>query len=172
MRSRRDILARFGLGAAGCALASQPGSAQARRATLKAFASGQGHADAPWWLLEPLEQGDHLGARWTLEDLSPVEDGASVLKIRHPTRGTLAIHICSHAGRPRGYAHTELLDLIVMDGGRGMRVVNDGLADVFQHIADQLQSNELRDDPKARVEDLQRMMTHRERVQAFGPAQL
>jgi hypothetical protein len=139
---------------------------------MRAFASSGDDSGAPWWLLEPLTPGVSVGAGWRVLDLSPVRAGAAVLRIRNPLHGTLAIHICGHRGSPRGYAHTELFDLIVMDGGHGRRVVPKERAAVFAHIADRIRSNELRGDPDAHHSDLQRVMTHRERVQTFGPTQL
>ena len=172
MRTRRDILTHFGLGAAGCALGGQSAAAHTRRATLQAFAQGHSESAQPWWLLEPLSEGDVVGAGWKIESLSPVRQGAAVLTLRHPRRGNLPIHICIHNGAPRGYAHTELFDLIVMDGGRGTGIVEPELEEVFHHIAEQILSNELRDDQSARVYDIERMMTHAERVQTFGPTPL
>jgi len=173
MRTRRELLTRLGLGAAGITLASSGGSAQAaRRATLRAFASGGSDSRAPWWLLEPLSPGDHVGSGFSVEDLSPVRGGAAVLTLRHPVRGTLSIHICSHEGQPQGYAYSEFFDLIVMDGGRGSGSVDPQVAAMFQHIAFQLRNNELRDDHAAQMRDIERMMTHRERVAVFGPIQL
>jgi hypothetical protein len=171
MRSRRELLTRFGLGAAGCAVAT-PGAAHARRATLRAFANGGDHRHAPWWLLEPLEAGDDLGEGWTISDLSAVRKGAAILVIHHPEHGDLDIHICSHDGAPRGYVHTVLFDLIAMDGGHGDRKIGPTFRAVLQHIADQIESNELRDDDDVHLQDVERMMTHGERVQTFGPVQL
>ena len=171
MRSRRELLTRFGLGAAGCAVAT-PGTAQARRATLKAFARGGDHRHAPWWLLDPLAAGDELGEGWVIADLSRVRKGAAILVIEHPEHGQLDIHICSHDGVPRGYVHTELFDLIVMDGGRGESKIGPAFLEVLKHIADQILSNELRDDADAHLQDIERMMTHHERVHTFGPVAL
>jgi len=166
MRSRREILTRLGMGAAGCALVCAPGTAQA------AFSSHEGSKQAPWWLLEPLCAGELLGGGWVLEGLSPVKAGAAVLAIRHPVQGVLNIHICAHDGAPRGYASTELFDLIVMDGGRGRRTVAPELDAVFSHIADKIRINEFRDAPGTRLEDIQTMLTHPDRVRTFGPPHL
>jgi len=166
MRNRRELLTHLGLGAAGCALVFQP---SAGHAAITRFEEGN---QAPWWLIEPLAPGEHLGAGWRVLSLTPVRQGAAVMTIRHPYEGTLPIHICTHDGAPRGYASSELFDLIVMDKGHGHGVVSPELGAVFNHIADQIRSNELREGPSARLEDIQTMMTHPERVRAFGSPQL
>ncbi len=171
MRSRRELLTRLSLGAAGCAVTA-PAAAQTRRATLRAFAAGGDHTVAPWWLLEPLTKGDHLGAGWRITSLSAVQDGAAILGVNHKQHGPLQIHVCANNGSPRGYVYTELFDLIVMDGGHGDKRIGPDFRAVLEHLAQQLMSNELREDNAADIDDVERMMTNEERIRTFGPTPL
>ena len=76
METRRNILAKIGLGAvsgffAGMGLqivntpSEQPSS-----------------AEAPWWLLGDLKKGSYLGRDWFLSSISPIERGASIITMQ------------------------------------------------------------------------------------------
>lgn len=114
--------------------------------------------------------GTTLDGEWQITDLGPIQDGSSVLNLSHPEQESLRIHICLHAGSPKGFAHTELFDLIVIDHGRGVRKVPDDLAPALLQLAAAIQDNELANNSAfAHVAD---MMTHKERVHAFGASQI
>ena len=124
----------------------------------------------PWWLIEPLKVGSTLSCGWTVSELGPVADGGSVLTIKHSLQGSLRVHICLHDEHPRGYAFTELFDLIVMDQGRGVREVPTDLASALTQLSDCISVNELRQ--TGAIDDIAGMMSHAERVRAFGAGHL
>ncbi len=138
---------------------------------LGAFASTElSEASAPWWLLDPFYQGSSLVHGWTIIDLGPVVDGGAVITLKGPKEGPLRIHICLHDGKPKGYAHSQLFDLIVMDQGYGVREVPENLGSVLTLLSETIGDNELRTRPD--IDDIAGMMTHAERVRAYGAGHL
>ena len=138
---------------------------------LTAFAHiGSPKSPAPWWLVEPLTRGSSLEQGWTVVDLGPVVDGGAVLTLKGPDQPVTRVHLCLHDGNPRGYAYTELFDLIVMDQGRGVREMPPDLAAVLTQLSETICDNELR--RGSAIGDIATMMTHAERVQAYGAGHL
>lgn len=166
MNSRRTILKNIGLGAAVATIAA--GGTHALRTPGAASPSARG--PGPWWLLHPLARGSHLGLGWVLAHLSAVERGAIVLTLQHREGGVARVHICQHDGRPKGLAHTELLDLVLMDGGRGDRPTDEGLGRVLLGLAAHLRENELAEGGDLSV--LARLQRHEDRVLDHGPETL
>ena len=128
------------------------------------------HGPAPWSLLTPLRVGDTLGNEWAITSLGPIRDGGSVLALTHPHQGAVNIHLCLHDGSPRGFAYTTLFDLIVMDQGHGVRTVPSDMATVLLQLQRTICDNELQQD--VAIDQIAGMMTHAERVRAFGPSHL
>lgn len=124
----------------------------------------------PWWLIFPLSQGAKLAKGWEVSSLSRVERGASVLALTRNSGETARIHICFRQGKAKGLAHTEMFDLLLMDGGNGDRPTEEGLARVLKDIARRIRKNEVRED--ANLRPLSRMQTHEERVGVYGPETL
>jgi hypothetical protein len=136
--------------------------------------AGEGRPDqysAPWWLLHPLQPSSRLENRWVLESLSSIKDGAAVLTLKR-NKEALRVHICLHDDSPRGLAYSELFDLIVMDHGRGIRTVPKDLSPTLLLLSDIIRENEWNDVPNHRLDGINRMMTHAERVRAFGASHL
>jgi hypothetical protein len=172
MQTRRDFLSKLGIGAA--AAAAGAGSIKAadaiHRDTLRAFAEGGGAAHEPWWLVSPLQPGTSVGKGWHVASLSKVERGAAVLELAHRDGQLARLHVCAHAGKPRGMAHTALFDLILMDGGQGDQPTPEGLGRALVGVANRIRRNEVigEDDLKS----VSRMLTHTERVELYGPETL
>jgi len=164
MNSRRDILKTAGLGAAVIAL-----TGVSHRQSITAFARGE-DAAAPWWLLAPLSAGSSIGGGWSLADLSPVEAGAAILTLTHRDGRPTRVHLCAWIDAPRGVAHTELLDMIVMDGGQGASPTEEGLGRALQSLASRIRRNEL--ESGVDFSELARMQSHEERVAQYGPESL
>ena len=104
---------------------------------LTAFA----HTDSPkspppWWLVEPLTRGSSLEQGWSVVDLGPVVDGGAVLTLKGPGQPVTRVHLCLHDGNPRGYAFTELFDLIVMDQGARRQKMPPDLVAVLTHLSE------------------------------------
>lgn len=164
MNSRRNLLKTAGLTAAALAV-----SGSSSRKSIAAFAQGQDDG-APWWLLSPLQQGASLGRGWSIDALSPIESGAAILTLAHRDGRQARVHMCAWKDAPRGVAHTELLDLIIMDGGQGDRPTEEGLGRALSSLASRIRRNELRIDADIRA--LAGMQSHEERVEQYGAESL
>ena len=162
MQSRRVLIQTIGATTA---------SAMVGTPRVHARPTGADHYAPPWWLLAPLQTSERLKDGWVLDDLSPITEGASVLTLKR--RGqSLRIHICLHDDAPRGLAYSELFDLIVMDHGRGVRTVPEDLSPTLHLLSDIIRENEWNDVPNHRLDGINRMMTHADRVRAFGASHL
>ena len=182
MDSRRKVLQKIGLGTAAASLVvagaqsleAMSGSTAPRGAAPGAAGAVAGADPAagagPWWLLAPLGRGAHLGGGWFLAHLGPVEKGAAVLTLQHQDGAVASVHLCHHVGSPRGLASTELIDMILMDGGQGEKPTDERLGRVLMGLAQVVRGNELRGDGDLAM--LAQMQPHAERVLAHGPESL
>jgi hypothetical protein len=176
MSSRRELLKNMGLGfgaAAALLGASAPAAAAAtaRSSALKALAEGGSDPTPPWWLFSPVRPGSSLGLGWRMGSLSPVERGAVVLELHRDggdTEGVRVarVHICAREGKARGLAHSELFDLVLMDGGQGEKPTDERLGRVLLGLADRVRKNEL--ESNAELKDLGRLLPHGQRVALYG----
>ena len=169
MDSRRTVLKKMLVGTASAAVV--PGVASA---ALESAAGSQDVASftlptgpAPWWLLAPVALGSPLKYGWYVAGLSPVERGASVLTLAHTSGRKARVHVCGHHGRPRGVAHSSLVDLVLMDGGSGAFRTDEKLGRVVLGLADRMRVNET--NPRGDLKPIARMMPHDDRVERFGP---
>ena len=167
MASRRDVLKKLGLGLT--ALTVTTGTA-IQGQTVSAFASGQSLDNSPWWLLDPLRAGTDVGKGWRIFALGSIENGASILTLQHNEGHKANVHICSYEGDPKGLAHTEFLDLILMDGGCGDKPTDEHLGRVLLGIAKRIRTNEL--SLQQDLEELVQLQTHEERVLRYGAENL
>lgn len=158
--SRRGVVQGLLVGAAITASGSAAGSS-ARPS------HGAAVAAAPWWLLAPLGPGSGLPRGWSIASLSEVRRGAAVLTLAHPSHGTIEVHLCAHEGQGRGVASTVLVDLILMDGGRGDKATDEALGQVVSALAQRIRANELRKDID--LSTLSSLLPHRQRVARYGP---
>ncbi|MFT4979436.1 MAG: hypothetical protein ACI8S6_005346 [Myxococcota bacterium] len=168
MSSRRNLLKMMGLTAAATAVpvaAAAAGDLADRRAVVAAL-TADGNSGQPWWLLSPLTVGASVGLGWQVAALSSVERGAAVLSLSHRDGRDANVHLCAHAGRPRGLAHTALFDLILMDGGQGDQPTDEGLGRALKNLSARIRRNEISD--RADLRPLAHMMTHAERVELYG----
>ena len=121
-----------------------------------------------WWLLDPLQAGSTLEDGWFIQTLEPVSKGAAVLTLAHENHDAVRIHICLYAVKPKGFAHSELFDLIVMDHGAGVGPVLNDLSHTLKRLEFIIRDNEIKGLSKYDIEDISQLMTHIERVDAFG----
>lgn len=171
MNSRRTILKNIGVGTAVAALVTGAGAAvSSGSAALTATGSRMPEGDGPWWLVAPLARGSHLGAGWFLAHLSPVERGASVMTLQHREGAVARVHLCHHQGDPKGLAHSALIDMVLMDGGKGDRSTDETLGRVLLGLAAHIRENELSVDGDLGA--LARMQPHSDRVLDYGPESL
>ena len=174
MDSRRGVLKKLLVGTA--TAAAVPGTASAALDSVQGSMLGTvagavlPNGPAPWWLIAPVALGTPLKYGWYVEELSAVERGASVLTLAHTNGRKARVHLCAHNGRPRGVAHTALVDLVLMDGGSGSFRTDEKLGRVVLGLAERMRRNEL--NPSGDLAPVARMMTHDQRVDAFGPESL
>ena len=167
MASRRDLLKQLGMGMTALTVT---GTAAIKGPAFTAFAEEQSLAAAPWWLLAPLTTSTAVGKGWYIRTLGEITEGASILTLEHCDGDSKNVHICVHDGEPKGLAHTEFLDLILMDGGRGDKPTNENLGRVLLGIANRIRQNELV--AQAEFGELARLQTHQERVEHYGAGNL
>ena len=167
MHSRRTLLKMLACG--GALLATEAGAtaeSMAKPGETMTLPDGP----EPWWLIYPLEKGSKLPRGWRIQALSRVERGASVLELARNSEESVRLHICFREGEAKGLAHSEMFDLLLMDGGNGDRPTDEDLARVLKDIARRIRTNAVRED--ANLRPLARMQTHDERVGAYGPETL
>ena len=166
MESRRNLLKFMALGTAAAAVGAGESKAHAaRRPDPSLPASGE----APWWLLAPLGPGASVGKGWSVAGLERVERGAArLLLVKGEHRAS--VHLCLHEGAPKGPSHTEMFDLVLMDGGDGDKPTPVDLARVLRDLSNVIRRNEVAADGD--WEQMAKLMTHSERVVAYGPENL
>ena len=116
----------------------------------------------PWALLAPLSVGSDVGLGWSIQQLSGVSRGAAVLSLQHEDGTGARIHLCSIAGTPRGVAHSDHIDLMLMNNGDGRLVTHEGIGRVLKTLAEVIRHNERSSAAKASG-----LMPHALRVGCF-----
>lgn len=164
MQTRRTVLKMLALG--GTLFAAEAGAtAEALSKPGREMTLPDG--PEPWWLIFPLTKGANLAKGWQIHGLSRVERGASILELKRSSGESARVHICYRMGEAKGLAHSEMFDLLLMDGGNGDRPTEEGLGRVLKDIERRIRTNEVRED--ANLRPLSRMQTHDERVGVYGP---
>ncbi len=158
--SRRGVVQGLVIGAA--VVASGPAAAERHRSPPDPWGTR-----APWWLLAPLGPGAGLAGGWSIASLSPVRRGAAVLTLVHPDHRPTEVHLCAHGGQGRGVASTVLVDLILMDGGRGDKATDASMGQALSALARRIRANEIRRD--ADLGTLSGLLEHSQRVARYGP---
>lgn len=158
--TRRDVLKGLAVGAGIVATGTVP---EAANAALPASLNG---SNDPWMLLAPVQSGEHLGFGWHAAKLA-AGDGAWTLTLAHAELGLARIAICYRRDGAEGLASTQLLDLVLMDGGTGSQPTEESVGRVVMALSKVIARNEL-----AVAEKFPHLMTHAERVARFGPESL
>jgi hypothetical protein len=97
----------------------------------------------PWKLLAPFVPGAPLGDGWVIESLSTVSHGSATLVLQHSRKGEARISVCPNVGAPRGIAHTEHLDFLLMNEGTGNKPTESSIAAALVELAARLQASGL-----------------------------
>jgi len=126
-------------------------------------------APAPWELIAPLNEGKEIGLGWYVAGLSPVQLGASILTLRHNKGHQAYIHISRNDGQPVGLTHSNLFDLVVMNGGDGDQPSDENLGRVVVTIGNVISKNESAGNYRELAE---KMLSHSDRTTMFGPESL
>lgn len=167
MQSRRTVLKMLALGTS---LFAAEAGATAEAMSKPGDSVRLPDGPEPWWLIFPLERGSTLAKGWRIQGLSRVQRGASILELSHRSGERARVHICFRQGPAKGLAHSELFDLLLMDGGDGNQPTDESLGRVLKDIERRIRKNEVREDVNLRP--LARMQSHEERVDAYGPETL
>ena len=160
MESRRELIKKLTVGAAAVSAGALVSHKQ-----FFPFFNKTSSKESPWWLLEPMQKGVHVGNNWHIHELSPIENGAAVLTLIKEDLTLARVHICAHHGSPQGVASTDLLDLVLMDGGKGNSPTDEKLGRVILGIAGQIKNreNELLD----HAEKISKLQTHDDRLALY-----
>lgn len=196
MLSRRDLVGKLAVGAAGVvALAASgarvkaavkphdghersgrsddpigeelPGPIEAVQGKEAGEAPAQVVAAPPWELLQPLTLGAPVAYGWRLADLSGPADGACVLTLQNERGRVQRVHLCRNDGQPHGFVYTRRFDLVVMNGGRGDLGTEENLAQAVAAVAHVIAANENHGDHAAVIDAL---LPHAERLSQFSAA--
>lgn len=97
--------------------------------------------DNLWPLLAPLAPGDLIGLGWSVGELTRVSHGAAVLTLVS-AQGSARVHLCRHDGAPRGVAHSDSIDLLLMNRAEGLVPTDENLARVLNVLALLIRGNE------------------------------
>ena len=118
----------------------------------------------PWELVSPLVAGSVVAHGWRLVDLSAVRDGSCIVTLQKRRRGAHRIHLCRNDGTPQGLLYTRLLDLVVMNGGKGDFPTEEGFAQAVARLAHVVAANEAKTPDRFFAD----FLPHTERVRRYA----
>lgn len=147
--------------------ASEPApSAPANGAPIRAIAPSDSSSHENLWpLLAPLGPGDEIGLGWRVVELTAVNAGAAILTIGSGDR-LERVHLCRLDGARRGVAHSDTIDLLLMNRADGTLITDENLARALNVLALLIQSNE-----RAGVRTPDGLMGHDARLAFFRAEQ-
>lgn len=167
MTTRRDWMTQTSVVAVGATLGfrvlsdlGQPAAAGAvSGAQARAAASVQ--APAPWALFAPLQVGSSIGNGWSIESLSDVRLGASVLSLRHESGAKSDVHICLRQGQSQGVVSTRHFDFVLMNEADGGVPTNEALGVALITLARRADANDV-------AVSRTGFMSHADRLSQYG----
>jgi ferredoxin len=92
--------------------------------------------------LQPLTEGCDLALGWALESLGAVRGGSTTMTLRHAEHGAARVAIRRNNGAPLGVAHTDHLDFLLMNGGKGTSETEPSVGRVLRAVANLLQARQ------------------------------
>lgn len=156
-QSRRDFLAALGATAAAGALLSTPGVAWALPNQLS-----EGDARFTARMLRDIPLGEPFYDDWYLLDAYPPAAGGITVVVAKGMNGEpMRVDIVRREDPVRAPAATDHLELYVMDGGKGIRVLPHDLRRALRVLADRLAD----DEAQARLAD--QLLTHSQRLSHY-----
>ncbi|MFO0570922.1 MAG: hypothetical protein U0263_35130 [Polyangiaceae bacterium] len=93
-------------------------------------------------LLAPLAIGDVIGLGWRVQALSGVSRGAAVLTLRDESERDVRVHLCRRAPGSAPIAHSQSIDLFLMNEGDGAAPTDETLGRVLNVLAILISHNE------------------------------
>ncbi len=112
-------------------------------------------------MLTGFELGEVFYDDWVLKAAYPPRAGAVILNIQKNAGELVRIDVCRRGEVTRAPAFTPHLELYIMDGGGGKRLLPSEMIDALQFLADVLQENE------SEWLLASELLTHDERIELF-----
>jgi hypothetical protein len=112
-------------------------------------------------MLLGLEVGEPFFGEWALIDAYPPRAGGVVLVLAKGAGQPIRVDVCRRGEPTIAPAFTQHLELFVMDGGAGNRLLPTDMVEALQFLVEVLQDNE------AQWMLAERLLTHRERVKRY-----
>jgi len=110
-------------------------------------------------MLAGLEVGESFYYDWSLIDAYPPRAGGVILVVAKGDSAPIRVDVCRRGNPTIAPAYTRHLELFVMDGGAGNRLLPTDMVEALQFLAEVLQDNE------AQWLLSERLLTHRERIE-------
>lgn len=122
--------------------ASVVGTASVAQAATPAPKVTPAAGPALWALIAPFKAGDELGFGWRIEALGLTERGsAQLVLVQGAGKRKARVDLCRRQGEPRGVAHTEALDLMLMNGAAGSMRSDEALGRALRAFAARLETS-------------------------------
>lgn len=112
-------------------------------------------------MLSGLDIGEPFFSDWALIDAYPPRAGGVVLVMAKGGGDPIRVDVCRRGEPTIAPAYTRHLELFVMDGGAGKRLLPIDMVEALQFLVDVLQDNE------AQWMLAERLLTHRERLERY-----
>jgi len=172
MKSRRDVLKTMALGIglavpAGMAAKQVISSNQSTPTTdspESKLAVARAETPAPWELFSPIERGQEIAHGWSIAGLSGSVAGAYNMRLANADGRATNVHICLKDEFSSGVAQSEMLDLVIMNGGESNRDSEEDLALVLNSLAETISANEM----LLSADSFSALMSHEDRVSTYA----
>jgi len=185
---RRELLKKLAVGSAVVAIPALASAGSGRDAPPPAASEGEGPVFAerprraaassfdegvdgppPWELLAPVTAGTYVGSGWSVAGMSPLNRGTAILFLARRSGETARVNICRRFGAPRGVAHTDSLDFLLMNGADGDRPTSEALGRAVKTVAMRVGDG---GSAAAAGPALGGLLPHSARLAMFGPEEL
>jgi hypothetical protein len=123
----------------------------------------------PWELLAPVTSGTYVGSGWSVAGMSPLNRGTAILFLARRSGETARVNICRRFGAPRGVAHTDSLDFLLMNGADGDRPTSEALGRAIKTVAMRVSGG---GSATAAGPALGGLLPHSARLAMFGPEEI
>jgi len=189
MLSRRELIGKAAVGAAAAlAVGGAVGTAVAATRPLRDTTDDPGHPDEaaghgdkavaprtdvaesaappPCALVAPFVAGAEVAHGWRVVDLTPVQDGSTVVTLQNARGCAQRVHLCRNDGSPQGVIYTQRVDLLVMNQGYGELPTEEHFGQAVAALAHVIAANE------ATVADgvFAALVPHAERARRYAAA--
>ena len=112
-------------------------------------------------MLAGLDVGESFFGDWALIDAYPPRAGGVILVLAKGRKAPIRVDVCRRGNPTLAPAYTRHLELFVMDGGAGERLLPIDMVEALQFLAEVLQDNE------AQWLLSEQLLTHRERLKRY-----